>query len=144
MTAISSEYGNGRQARTLIFSQRNLSSIQPFRCAHFEFEDVIAEIDDVDFVSPQFDPNTRRQHFTKQLAYHTPLQWNPGIKNLRSTSNTICFLQFVETPLTFFAFRAPSIGERAAKKLYVSSTRCGRRTSRTIEIFCEYSHSSIE
>ena len=71
-----------RGARTLIFSQRNLTSIQPFRCAHFEFEDVIADIDDAEFVAPAFNPNTRRQWFTKQLAYHTPLRLNPGVKRV--------------------------------------------------------------
>src|SRR4051812_47997700 len=82
MTAFLSEERNGSRARTLIFSQRNLSSIQPFRCAHFEFEDVIADIDDADFLNPPFNPNTRRQRFTKQLAYHTPFQLNPGIQKI--------------------------------------------------------------
>jgi hypothetical protein len=48
----------GRSPRTLIFSQRNLTSIQPFRCAHFEFEDVIAEIDEAEFVAAAFNTNT--------------------------------------------------------------------------------------
>ena len=79
MTAISNDARKGSRARTLVFSQRNLSSIQPFRCAHFEFEDVIAEVDDVDFVAPRFNPNTHRQKVAKQLAYHTPVKLNPGI-----------------------------------------------------------------
>jgi hypothetical protein len=82
MTTIFTRNGTGNQARTLIYSQRNLSSIQPFRCAHFEFEDVVAEIDNADFVAPSFNPNTRRQHYAKQLAYHTPIKWNPGIKKI--------------------------------------------------------------
>ena len=66
--------------RTLIFSQRNLSKILPFRCAHFEFEEVISQIDSVDWLAPRVDPYTRRHILAKQLAYHTPLALNPGIE----------------------------------------------------------------
>lgn len=83
MSAISNEDRSTCRPRTLIFSQRNMSSIQPFRCAHFEFEDVIADIDDVNFIAPSFNPNTRRHWFAKQLAYHTPLRMNPGVKKVQ-------------------------------------------------------------
>lgn len=66
--------------RTLIFSQRNLSTILPYRCAHFEFEDVISQIDSVEMLSPRVDPSTQRHMFVKQLAYHTSLALNPGIE----------------------------------------------------------------
>jgi hypothetical protein len=65
--------------RTLIFSQRKLSKILPFRCAHFEFEDVLTQIDSVDMLAPRIDIATRRHYVAKQLAYHTPLVLNPGI-----------------------------------------------------------------
>lgn len=67
--------------RTLIFSQRNLSRIMPFRCPHFEFEDVIAEIDTAELVSPRFAFGTFRHMLTKQIAYHTPFVMNPGIES---------------------------------------------------------------
>lgn len=66
--------------RTLIFSQRNLSRILPFRCAHFEFEDVISAVDSVEMLAPPIDPSTRLDSFAKRLAYHTPVHLNPGIK----------------------------------------------------------------
>jgi hypothetical protein len=66
--------------RTLVFSQRNLTKILPFRCAHFEFEDVVGEIDSVDILAPRIDPSTRRHAFSKQLAYHTSFILNPGIE----------------------------------------------------------------
>ena len=66
--------------RTLVFSQRNLSTILPFRCAHFEFEDVIGEIDSVGILAPRIDPTTRRHALSKQIAYHTSLVLNPGIE----------------------------------------------------------------
>jgi len=67
--------------RTLIFSQRNFSRIMPFRCPHFEFEDVIAEIDAAEFVSPSFDFGSLRHKLTKQIAYHTPIVINPGVES---------------------------------------------------------------
>lgn len=84
-----------RQPRTLVFSQRNLTQIQPYRCAHFEFEDVIAQIDDAVMVSPQIDPTNWRYPVSRQLAYHTPLKLNPGVKRISLQSDfdlffTIC------------------------------------------------------
>ena len=65
--------------RILVFSQRNLAQIQPFRCAHFGFEDVISEIDSVDLLAPRFSNTTARYNRAKQLAYKTPIRLNPGI-----------------------------------------------------------------
>lgn len=65
--------------RVLVFSQRNASERLPFRCAHFEFEDVIAEVDAVEMLAPRFDVSTRLYSRAKQLAYHTPLVLNPGL-----------------------------------------------------------------
>lgn len=65
--------------RTLIFSQRNLSKCLPFRCCHFEFEDIISQIDSVELLAPRFDPSNWRNTLAKQLVYHTPLTLNPGI-----------------------------------------------------------------
>ena len=59
-----------------------MSRILPFRCAHFEFEDVIAEIDCVDFLTPRFNPATLRHSIAKQLAYHTPATFNPGVEQI--------------------------------------------------------------
>jgi len=69
-----------KPSRVLIFSQRNLTSIQPFLCPHVEFEDVITQIDDVDMLAPHFNPNTRRQRIAKHFAYHSSLRLNPGIE----------------------------------------------------------------
>jgi hypothetical protein len=68
------------QPRTVIFSQRNLKKILPFRCAHFEFEDVIGQVDNAVVIAPPIDPSTRRQAITKALAYHTPFKLNPGVE----------------------------------------------------------------
>ncbi|HWZ99324.1 MAG TPA: glycosyltransferase [Candidatus Dormibacteraeota bacterium] len=68
------------EPRVLIFSQRNLIRKNPFRCAHFEFEDTISQIDAVELLAPPIDPFSSRQKFAKQIAYHTPIALNPGIK----------------------------------------------------------------
>lgn len=69
--------------RILIFSQRNASKRLPFRCAHFEFEDVISQIDAAELLAPRFDLSTRRHAVTKKIAYHLPLVLNPGIPKRR-------------------------------------------------------------
>jgi hypothetical protein len=67
-----------RETRTLIFSQRNQIRTLPFRCAHFEFEDVISQVDSVELLAPQIDSGMRHA-FAKKIAYHTPLTLNPGV-----------------------------------------------------------------
>lgn len=76
-----SEKGAGTP-RTLIFSQRNLTKIQPFRCAHFELEDVIAQIDDAKLLSPRIDPSSRRDPLAKKIAYHSAIRLNPGVERI--------------------------------------------------------------
>jgi hypothetical protein len=68
--------------RVLIFSQRNASKRLPFRCAHFEFEDVISQIDSVELLAPHYEVSTKRHLLAKQLAYSSPLSLNPGIKSI--------------------------------------------------------------
>jgi hypothetical protein len=70
-----------QKPRVLLFSQRNAAKRLPFRCAHFEFEDVIAEVDSAEMIAPRFDQSSRRHHYAKQLAYHTPFVLNPGMES---------------------------------------------------------------
>ena len=86
------------ESRTLIFSQRKMSRILPFRCAHFEFEDIIAEIDSADFLSPRFDPSTRHHSLVRQLAYHTPLKLNPGVEQIPVERNYDLFFAICGDP----------------------------------------------
>jgi hypothetical protein len=85
-------------SRVLVFSQRNLTSIQPFVCPHVEFEDVIAQIDDVDILAPRFNPNTRRQRIAKQIAYHSHLKLNPGIEPASIEGKYDLFLAICSNP----------------------------------------------
>ena len=86
------------QPRTLIFSQRRLTKILPFRCAHFEFEDVIALIDNAVVFTPKIDPSAWRQTIAKSLAYHTPFKLNPGVDPVALSSDFELFLAICGNP----------------------------------------------
>lgn len=98
--------GFSEDPRILIFTQRNFSKIQPFRCAHFEFEDVVAEADAADYLTPSFDPSSRRHTITRQLAYHTPLTLNPGIRAAPIRRNYDLFLAICGDPIDLLRINA--------------------------------------
>src|SRR5437660_11620535 len=65
--------------RVLIFSLRNIFGKALNRCPHYEFEDIICEIDSAELLAPKVDPSSRRASFATRLAYHAPVALNPGI-----------------------------------------------------------------
>jgi hypothetical protein len=65
--------------RVLIFSLRNIFGNALNRGPHYEFEDIICEIDSAELVAPKLDPSGRRSSFATRLAYHAPVLLNPGI-----------------------------------------------------------------
>ena len=102
--------------RTLIASQRNLSKVLPYRCAHFEFEDVISQIDSVDILAPKVDISTRRYMFTKQLAYHTPFSLNPGIASAPIRADYDLFLAICGNPADLLTVNAMGDWRSRCKK----------------------------
>lgn len=72
---------NTHKPRVLIYSLRNIFGNALFRCPHFEFEDIICEIDSAELFAPELDPHGRRPAFAMRLAYHAPLTLNPGIRS---------------------------------------------------------------
>lgn len=94
------------EPRILIFSQRNLKQIQPFRCAHFEFEDVISGVDAVDMLAPPLDPSTKRHAFARQLAYHAPFALNPGVNRPRIEKHYDLFLAICADPIDLLRVQA--------------------------------------
>ena len=92
--------------RVLVFSQRNLAQIQPFRCAHFEFEDVIADIDSVDVLAPRFSNTDSRYNRAKQLAYKTPIKLNPGIPSSPIDSDYDLFFAICGNPTDLLSIHA--------------------------------------
>ena len=70
--------------RVLLFSQRNIMGKYLFRCPHFEFENIISQIDSVEVLAPQADASSLRSNFVKGVAYHVPMSLNPGIRKIRN------------------------------------------------------------
>ena len=68
--------------RVLIFSLRNIFGKALFRCPHFEFEDIISEIDSAELFAPKVDPSSLRARNAARLAWRTPIALNPGIKRI--------------------------------------------------------------
>lgn len=102
--------------RTLIFSQRNLTKIQPYRCAHFEFEDVISQVDDAVMLSLRIDPTTWRYPFARQLAYHTPIKLNPGVERVSLESDYDLFFAICGSPPDLLRINAVSNWRARCKK----------------------------
>jgi hypothetical protein len=84
--------------RVLICSQRNASKRLPFRCAHFEFEDVISQIDSVELLAPHYEVSTKRHLLAKQLAYSSPFALNPGINSINLKAEYDLFLTICGDP----------------------------------------------
>lgn len=81
--------------RVLLFSLRNIFRGALFRCPHYEFEDIICEIDSAELLAPEVDPSNTWPAFATRLAYHVPVALNPGIPKLPSKKQydiffTIC------------------------------------------------------
>jgi hypothetical protein len=81
--------------RVLIFSLRNIFGNALFRCPHYEFEDIICEIDSAVLLAPKVDPSNTRSTFATRLAYRAPVALNPGIRRISEKINydiffTIC------------------------------------------------------
>ena len=68
--------------RVLIYSLRNIFGKALFRCPHYEFEDIICEIDNADLLAPRLDPSSVRSSIATKLAYHAPVVLNPGIPKI--------------------------------------------------------------
>ena len=102
--------------RTLIFSRRNAVRTLPFRCAHFEFEDVISEVDSAEIVAPQFDHTSRRYRHAKMIAYHSPLVLNPGIEKRDFESRYDLFIAICGDPSDLIAIHALGNWREKCKK----------------------------
>src|SRR6266446_9822600 len=70
--------------RVLIFSLRNIFRKDLFRCPHYEFEDIICEIDSAVLLAPEVDPSGTRCTFATRLAWHAPVALNPGIRRIQA------------------------------------------------------------
>ena len=87
-----------RSPRILIFSQRNIFKKALFRCAHYEFEDIISQLDSVELLAPELDLSARRQAIAKRIAFHAPIALNPGIERTRPKAHYDLFLAVCGAP----------------------------------------------
>lgn len=141
-------------ARTLIFSQRNSSLVKPFRCAHFEFEDVIASIDQVEMLAPRIDSSNQKYLLAKRLAYHTPLKLHPGIEQITLESDYDLFFAILGDPTDMLRVNAIQNWRSRCKKaiclideMWVREIPHYRRfvnMLREFDVVCLYYSQSVE
>jgi hypothetical protein len=94
--------------RVLIFSLRNIFGKALFRCPHFEFEDLICEIDSAELLAPKVDPSSRRSSFATQLAYYAPVAFNPGIQTVPAKRHYDVLFTICGYPQDLIMFNAVS------------------------------------
>ena len=82
--------------RILMFSHRNIFGEALYRCPHYEFEDIVCQIDSVEILAPQqgkwFKYGSR---IASRIAIDGKIALNPGIPKIKLTNNydllfTVC------------------------------------------------------
>src|SRR5712691_4496871 len=99
-TSIDREYS---KPRVLVFSQRNIFPNTLYRCPHYEFEDIVCQIDSAEVLAPQAEKWFDLRHrIAKRLAWHSPIALNPGIPkidvNVKERENYDVFLAVCGSP----------------------------------------------
>jgi Glycosyl transferases group 1 len=94
------------EPRVLIFSLRNIFGKALFRCPHYEFEDIICEIDSAELWAPKVDASSRRSSFATRLAYHMPVLLNPGIRRISAKKRYDIFFTICGYPQDLIMFNA--------------------------------------
>jgi Glycosyl transferases group 1 len=94
--------------RVLVFSLRNIFGRALNRCPHYEFEDIICEIDSAELLAPKVDPASRRASFATRLGYHAPLALNPGIPKTQANGPYDLLFTICGFPQDLIMFNAVS------------------------------------
>ena len=85
--------------RVLIFSLRNIFGNTLFRCPHYEFEDLICEIDSAVLWAPEVDWSNTRSRFVRRVVNRAPLALNPGIRRISDKIHIMTyFLLYADLP----------------------------------------------
>lgn len=91
---------NSIQPRVLLFSQRNIFNHFLFRCPHYEFEDVVCQMDSVDVLAPRagkwFDS---RYGLAKRLAWYSSVALNPGVPSVKVNKTYDLFFAVCGSPV---------------------------------------------
>jgi Glycosyl transferases group 1 len=105
--------GGYTKPRVFLFSQRNHRRIMPYLCPHFEFEDIISEIDSVKMLAPRLDLSDRRHVIAKQIGYHVPVFLNPGMEKVSLNDTYDLFFAICGSPAELI--RVAALGNWRAK-----------------------------
>lgn len=92
--------------RVLIFSLRNIFARALFRCAHFEFEDLICEMDSAELLAPKIDASGKRSSLAIRLAYHAPVLLNPGMQKISARRHYDMFFTICGYPQDLIMFNS--------------------------------------
>ena len=84
------------EPRVLVYSLRNIFGKALFRCAHYEFEDIICEIDSAELLAPELDPHSAHSRFAMRLAYHAPVTLIQAFEQNQRDRITTYFLRSAE------------------------------------------------
>ena len=100
--------GLSTNPRICMFSQRHLHRLVS-RCAPYEFEDVMREVDDVEFLMPE-PPRSFvvRQALANRLSRYTSVGGflNPGLRKLRLKRDYELFIALCQMPRDLFSINA--------------------------------------
>jgi len=93
--------------RVCMFSQRHLQRLVS-RCAEYEFEDLICEIDDVEMLTPEpYRWFPIGQKVVNQLARHVSIaSVNPGVRKLHLNNNYDLFFMICQFPRDLLSLNA--------------------------------------
>jgi len=115
LTSISTQ---SRKPRTLILSLRNIFRNDLFRCALYEFEDTIKEIDDAEILSPEGDPTSRRNQLARRLAFHAPITLKAALQKPKVNKRYDLFLAMCGGPRDLLIIDALSyLGDACTTKV---------------------------
>jgi hypothetical protein len=110
-----------KQPRVLLFSHRNLAKHLAkealFRCPHYEFEDIICEVDYVDMIAPGPGRwHDWRHANAKRIAWRLPLMLNPGVAAPKVSGSYDLFFTICGSPVDLLAVNALEGWQSLAKR----------------------------
>lgn len=95
-----------RRPRILMFSQRNISPYDAWRSPHYEFEDIVCQLDSVELLAPL--PGkwfNRRTRIARTVGIRSNIALNPGISKIRLSSEYDLLFLFCSFPRDLLNFR---------------------------------------
>ena len=101
------ESAESTKPRICMFSQRSLQRLVS-RCAEYEFEDIISDIDDVEMLTPEpYRSFAVGQKVANQLAQRVSIaSFNPGIRKLQLNKNYDLFIMICQFPRDLLSLNA--------------------------------------